>query len=432
MHLAQRAYVLLAFTAVLAIAGIWSPEPVIAGLWRWPALLLLAGVALEAAASARRSWHLDVAARPRAFLGSPLCVWLLLRNDSASALTIEYLVPLPSGFDGPRQARRLRAAAHTETREALTLLPMRLGPQRWPGARMRALGRFGLMWWSREQSIERSIVVAPDIAHPLNAAPHRLASGERPWRGGGAGSELRQLRTYLAGDPLSRIDWKATARARRLVSRELSEDQHLDVLVAIDAGRASRIRIGRIDRLGLYANVAARFAETATRNDDRVGLLVFCDRPLAVCAPQRGRPAVLRVRRTLEQLAPRHAESDPLDAAIRARGLLKHRSLIVLLTDLQDPAAAELLLRAARVLTPPHLVVVAGIESAELAAAAAAAGEEGSDPWVVLAAREQRARARRRCAWLARAGVPALLAPHEELGERVLAQYERLRRARRV
>ena len=432
MHLAQRAYVLLAFTAVLAIAAIWSPEPMIAGLWRWPAMLLLGGVALEAAASGRRSWHLDVAARPRAFLGSPLRVWLVLRNDSASALTIECLVLLPSGFDGPRQARRLRAVAHAETREVLTLLPMRLGAQRWPGARMRALGRFGLIWWSREQSLERSIVVAPDIASPLDAAPHRLASGARPWRGGGAGSELRQLRTYVAGDPLSRIDWKATARARHLISRELSEDQHLDVLVAIDAGRASRIRIGRIDRLGLYANVAARFAETATRNDDRVGLLVFCDRPLAVCAPQRGRPAVLGMRRTLEQLAPRHAESDPLDAAIKARRLLKHRSLIVLLTDLEDPAAADSLLRAARVLTPPHLVVVAGIESAELAAAAAAGGEEGSDPWVVLAAREQRDRARRRCALLARAGVPALLAPHEELGERVLAQYERLRRARRV
>jgi uncharacterized protein (DUF58 family) len=432
MHLAQRAYVVLALTAVLAIAGIWSPEPAVAGLWRWPAMLFLAGIAFESASSRRRSWRLHLAAGPRAFLGAPLSVSFVLRNESASALTLEYLVPLPPGLQGPRQARRLTAAARSETRDALTLTPVRLGVQLWPSARTRALGRFGLFWWSREQSIDGALVVAPEIARPPDSAPPRLPSGARPLRGGGAGSELHQLRTYVPGDPLSRIDWKATARARQLVSRELSEDQHLDVLIAIDAGRASRIRVGALDRLGVYANVAARFAESATRNDDRVGLLVFCDRPLAVCALQRGRPAVIRMRRALELLAPHYAESDLLDAAVRARALLKHRSLVVLLSDLEDPTAVDRLALAVRMLSPPHLVVVAGVESAELAEAAAAAGQEGTDPWVTLAARELRAGAKRRCALLTRLGAPALIAPHEELAQRVLAEYGRLRQARRV
>src|SRR5262245_63646195 len=83
----------------------------------------------------------------------------------------------------------------------------------------------------------------------------------RPRRTVGAGSELHQLRSYVPGDALARIDWKATARTRKLITREFSEDQHLDVLVAIDAGRLSRVRAGRLDRFGLYANIAARFAE---------------------------------------------------------------------------------------------------------------------------------------------------------------------------
>jgi uncharacterized protein (DUF58 family) len=432
MHLAQRAYVFITLIAVLVIAGIWSPEPSIAGLWRWPAMLFCAGVALESAASHRRRWRLEVAAGPRAFLGRPLSASLVLHNESTRPLTLEYLVPLPPGLEGPRQARRLTAAARSANRDALTLTPVRLGVQLWPVARTRALGRFGLIWWSHAQSIDRSLVVAPDVALAPDPARHRLPSGARPVRGGGAGSELHQLRSYVPGDPLSRIDWKATARVRHLVSRELSEDQHLDVLIAIDAGRASRIRAGALDRLGLYANVTARFAESATRNDDRVGLLVFCDRPLAVCALQRGRPGVMRIRRALEQLTPRYAESDPLDAALTARALLKHRSLVVLLTDLEDPTAAAALGDAVRMLSPPHLVVVAGVESAELAQAAGAAPPHGSDPWVVLAAREQRARSMRRCALLRRLGAPALIAPQEELAQRVLHEYDRLRRARRV
>jgi uncharacterized protein (DUF58 family) len=432
MHLAHRAYVLLVLTAILAIAGIWSSRPAMAGLWRWPAILLLGGVAFESASRRRRRWWLELQAAPRAFLGRPQPAALVLHNEAAGPLTIEYLPPLPPGLEGPREARRLTAAGRSLARDALELMPVRLGVQSWPVATARALGRLKLAWWSREQPIGGSLIIAPDLVRSPEALSRGLPAGAQPFRGAGAGSELHQLRSYVRGDPLSHIDWKATARSRRLVSRELSEDQHLDVLIAIDAGRSSRIRAGQLDRLGLYANIAARFAESAVRNDDRVGLIVFCDRPLALAAPARGRRAALAVRRALERLAPRRAESDPLDAAMRARALLKHRSLIVLLTDLEDPTAGDALARAVRLLSPPHLLVVAAVESAELAAAAAHETPAAADPWVTLAAREQRARAARRCALLRRLGAPALMAPHEELGQRVLAEYERLRRARRI
>jgi uncharacterized protein (DUF58 family) len=123
----------------------------------------------------------------------------------------------------------------------------------------------------------------------------------------------------VPGDPLGSIDWKATARSGRLVAREFSEDQHLDIVLAIDAGRLSRVRAGELDRLGVYANLAARFAEGAVPSDDRVGLVVYADRPLVVSAPGRGRAAVVRIRRGLEGLAPGLAESDPVAAAVRIR-----------------------------------------------------------------------------------------------------------------
>src|SRR5439155_1186300 len=112
--------------------------------------------------------------------------------------------------------------------------------------------------------------------------------GARPRRVGGAGAELHQLRAYAPGDPLARIDWKATARAGALITREFSEDQHLDILIGIDAGRFSRVRVGRLDRFGLYANLAARFAEVVTHHDDRIGLMVYADRVLASCPPPPG------------------------------------------------------------------------------------------------------------------------------------------------
>jgi uncharacterized protein (DUF58 family) len=236
----------------------------------------------------------------------------------------------------------------------------------------------------------------------------------------------------VQGDPLARIDWKATARSRKLVTREFSEDQHLDILVAIDAGRFSRVRAGRLDRLGLYANIAARFAEVATPNDDRVGLLVFADQPVAACTPTRGMTAITRIRRILEQLSVQAAESDPAGAAIRIRRMLKHRSLVVLLTDLDDPNVADQLARSVRLLSPPHLVVVAGVQSAEVSELAHREARDWGDPWISLAAQEHESRARSQQLLLKRLGAPVVAAREDLLEEAILTVYETLRRSRRV
>ena len=432
VHLARRSYLLLVLAAILAIAGLWSAEPAFAGLWRWPAALLCAGAALESFWVRRAALQIDVAITARAFLGRPQPAAFRFANAGARPLTVEYAPVAPPAFEGPRATRIVEVAPEGTVSDELMLVPVRLGRQSWPAVPARVLGRFGLIWWSRLEPVSRHVLIAPDTLRTARAQPHGAPAGVRPRRATGAGSELHQLRDYVRGDPLAQIDWKATARLGRLVSRELSEDQHLDVLVAIDAGRSSRVRAGRLDRLGLYANIAARFAQAATPSDDRVGLVVYSDRPLAVIAPQRGLAAVVEMRRALEQLAARPAESEPLAAAIRIRALLRRRGLVVLLTDLEDATAAESLSQAVRLLSPPHLVVVAGVHSAELGALARERASSWRDPWVALAASEREIRAVNLRALLRRLGAPVIAAREELLEAAVLAEYESLRRARRI
>ena len=431
MHLAGRAYVLVLLTAVLAIAGIWSSEPALSGLWRIPALLLLLGLAVEGFFLRSPPIAVRLEGAPRAFLGRPLPVTLVFANASARTLELEYAPATPAGLEALTALRRVRVGARGSAQDALTLLPVRLGPQQWPALPARVLGPLRLAWWSSALHPAQRTAVAPDALRAAVRA-RGLAGGTRPRRIAGAGAELHQLRGYLRGDPLSRIDWKATARAGTLITREFSEDQHLDVLVAIDAGRFSRVRAGALDRLGLYANLAARLAEIATHHDDRIGLLVYADRPLASCAPARGLPAVTRLRHTLEELSVRAAESDPTAAAVSIRALLKHRALVVLLTDLDDASVALQLARAVRLLAPPHLVVVAGVHSGEIGALAQRVARTWEDPWVALAAAEHEARAAAQRRLLQRLGAPVVATAAEHLEAAVFAEYEALRRSRRV
>jgi uncharacterized protein (DUF58 family) len=433
MHFSQRAYVLIMLTAVLAVAGIWSTDPGLVDLWRIPAAALLVGLAIEGLFIRRASVTAEIETAPRAFLGREQDAAYAFHNGSSRALSVEYAPVTPLGVEPlGNVTRKIVTPAGGVQRDPFTLLAVRMGPQTWPPVPARLLGPLGLAWWSRDFQPSLRMAVAPDTLIRARGRPRGNPAGARPRRVIGAGSELHQLRGYVRGDSLARIDWKATARSRRLVTREFSEDQHLDVLVAIDAGRLSRVRAGRLDRFGVYANVVARFAEIVVPNDDRIGMIVFADRPLVVCPPDRGLPAVTRIRRTLAQLSVQAAESDPLAAAVRIRGMLKHRGLIVLLTDLDDASVADQLVRAVKLLSPPHLVVVAGIHSPEISDLARREAHDWQDPWVSLAAQEHETRAESQRALLRRLGAPVIAATEELLERKVLAEYESLRRSRRI
>ena len=431
MHLARRSYLLVILTAVIAVAGIWSSDAQLSRLWRVPAAMLLLGLAAEGFLVRRLRPQVRLDTPSPAFLGRPQRALVVFINGAGRPLSLEYAPAAPLGFEAPRSVRRLDVAARSSLKDALPLLPVRLGPQKWPQLPARLRGPLGLGWWDAHLETGASPVVAPDTLRGASRV-HGLAAGARARRVVGAGQELYQLRAYARGDPLTRIDWKATARSGELISRDYSEDQHLDILVAIDAGRLSRVRAGALDRLGVYSNAAARFAEIVTHNDDRIGLVVYAENVRVSCAPTRGLPAVARLRRSLAQLSAQPAESDPVAAAVSIRNLLRQRALVVLLTDLDDANIAAALARAVRLLAPPHLVLIAGVHSGEIAALARRVSREWQDPWISLAAAEHEERAARQRALLERLGAPVVAAPAEQLEAALFERYEALRRSRRV
>src|SRR5262249_56790610 len=105
-------------------------------------------------------------------------------------------------------------------------------------------------------------------------------------------------------------------------------------------------------QLGPSAIRAARFAEYCVANDDQVGLIAFADRPIATLKPARGVAAVTRIREVLTGLAPSSVESDVLAAALHVRKLVRHRCLVVILTDLYERSATSAVAQSARLLLP--------------------------------------------------------------------------------
>jgi uncharacterized protein (DUF58 family) len=432
MHFSVRGYLFIVLTALLGIAGTWSDEPAFATAWLFPAFVLLGGLALESWYQRGTRLAVRLQFDSRLKLGKPVLGAYAFGHNRARELKVQYARALPAALRQSDEVREVEVPPDAGLRDPVTLLPLRLGAGRFTDVPARILGRFSLAWWSRSLSQDQAFTVAPDSL-PRGARPIAGESaGETPRRLPGAGVELLQLRDYSSGDALSRIDWKATARRGSLVSREYSEAQHLEILMVVDASRASRVRAGDLDRLGLYANVAARLAEHAVSVEDRVGLLVYAGRTLGACLPDRGVRAVTRLRRVLESLDSERGEPDPVAAAMQVRRMLRHRGLIVWLTDLAEPARNAQLMQALKALVPRHMPVVAAPHAAQIARLAQARPVEWRDPAIAIAARERRQRAQQQVAELRQQGVVVLDEPDDALDRAVFEAYLQLRRRRRV
>lgn len=430
MHLAPRGLQLLVLTALLVIAGQWGEDPALNGLWQLPLALLVFGLCFERFETRRLRLRAFIDGPQLLQLGQPQQLEFVFEQSGRRARGLQFAPAVPAGFALLGDPVTLELPADAPLRWPREVTALRLGSHDWPALPVRVAGRLRLAWWSRTLQPDARIAVAPDTQSVAVTQVRGTQAGANARLRPGRGAELLQLRDYQHGDPLSRIDWKSTARRGRLITREFSEDQHLDIVLAIDAGRLSRARAGELDRLGLYANVAARFAAHAVQRDDRVGLLVYAEQPLALCRPDRGLRAVAAIRRQLLQLRPQRGESAPLPAALRLRAMLHQRSLIIWLADLEDESTGAALRSAAVALMPPHLALLAGIRSDDIAALATRRASDWRDPWVALAAREEMRRTQLRLAQLRAIGAPLVYVPAAQLEQAVFDEYEALRQRR--
>ena len=430
MSLKRNAFLLILLTGLLAIVGEWST--VLARAWCMPAALLLLGIAYERVMVGRYTVRLQLLAPERWPLGRMIEMHYVLEQDARLEVPIELLLSAPDEFSAAPRVETLRLARAVPGSVVLASAARRLGQYSWPSPAVRIGGPLGLAWWPRRTQTPCIVRVVPDVIDRFEqAAGTHHAGGERA-RSAGAGAEILQLRDYRHGDPLRLIDWKASARRRRLISRDMSEDQHLEVIVAVDAGRASGLGAGEIDRLGLSVNIAARLAQRAVALDDAVGVLVFASQPLAALAPARGDAAVIRIRELLGACRVQPTESNPVLAAVKIRSMVHRRSLVVILTDLEDASAGEQLVEAVKLLAPKHFTFVAGFESARIERLSRAVVGEPLGAYRALAAVEYRNTLAASVRALRSLGAAALTARPEHLDRAVFESYARFRERRQV
>jgi uncharacterized protein (DUF58 family) len=111
----------------------------------------------------------------------------------------------------------------------------------------------------------------------------------------GLAGDLREIRDHAHGDPFKFIAWKATARRRRLMVRELESEIVVTHQLLVDVAGTMRGRAHGATKLDHAIELGSALARLALEGGDRVGLVTFASRLVGFIKPGEGRPHFLRI-----------------------------------------------------------------------------------------------------------------------------------------
>ena len=110
----------------------------------------------------------------------------------------------------------------------------------------------------------------------------------------GRGMDFDEVREYVPGDEVRAIDWNVTARAGRAFVKKFTEERELTILLVVDLSASGNFGSGPRSKRQMAAELASVLAFSATRNSDKVGLVLFTDQIEQYIPPKKGRQHVLR------------------------------------------------------------------------------------------------------------------------------------------
>lgn len=361
------------------------------------------------------------------------------RNRAARAARLRFREVRPDLIGGPQPPRTLRLAPHGTATETLAVVPVRRGKERSDAGAfvVDSIGPLGLgvrrAWIRLPWAVT---VYPPMISMRLRAtvaqALRRREMGLQAFRQLGEGRLFESLRDWVPGDDPRHVDWKATARRRKVITRNYEAERRQHVLLVLDTGRLLTADVGGVPRLDYAVHAALELAYAAAQHDDDVGVMAFADGVQHFVAPQRGRVGLKRVLDVLAVLEPSLVEPDYPGAFRYLAARNRKRALTVLFTDVIDRFASEAVVANVASLRPRHLPLAVTLRNPALDAVAQARPEVARDAYR-KAAGEELLRARDEAlAVMRRSGVLVIDVPPERAAAAVVSRYLELKRRGRL
>jgi len=292
-------------------------------------------------------------------------------NDDAGRRSISVLVSeaWPQELELHRDAQVVKFSG-AEFVHICEVRPLRHGVLEWTQIRLSQSSALGL--WDFVQSFElpARVEVLPrfelsDVA--LQQLRDLGSVGERRGKQRGEGSEFDSLREYRPGDEPSRIDWKATARSGKVVSRQFTVDRQHDVYLALDTGRLMAARFDGVAKGDRALSAMLTLAQQALLSGDRVGWMSFDAKLRQHIGPGKEMSQMAAILEAATRAQPELAETDFARSFMQVAQLQRKRSLFVVCTDFVDEASSADMVEVLTALKQRHAILFVAVSDPSLA-----------------------------------------------------------------
>ncbi len=156
----------------------------------------------------------------------------------------------------------------------------------------------------------------------------------------GFSAEFSEYRQYIAGEPVSHLDWRVYAKTDRHYLKVFTEETNLRATLLVDCS-ASMDFTGDESRptKKTYAGyLAAALSYLLLRQNDAVGLVTFDEAPLAMVPARSMRKQLFQILKVLDDL-PSGSGTRLGEVLHRVAERVQRRGLILLLSDMMDDPA---------------------------------------------------------------------------------------------
>ena len=236
---------------------------------------------------------------------------------------------------------------------------------------LRWRGPLGLAEHVIRHPVAKKIDVLPDVRGIHSAALQFFSrdaiGGVKVQQQKGDGAEFESLRDHAAGLDNRYIDWKRSAKHRKLLSKEFRIERNHQIILAFDTGHLMLEPIGGITRLDHVIKSGLLLAWISLRNSDHVGIFGFDARVRQYIPPFRGLAWFTQLQRGAARLAYRAEETNFTLGLAELNARLKRRALVVLFTEFIDTTTAELLLESMQRTANRHAVIFVTLRDPTLA-----------------------------------------------------------------
>ncbi|MGA2059080.1 MAG: DUF58 domain-containing protein [Thermoguttaceae bacterium] len=190
-----------------------------------------------------------------------------------------------------------------------------------------------------EQNISEILKKVQRIQIVANRTVNDLMAGQYKSVFRGRGMEFDEVREYQPGDDIRTIDWNVTARAGTPFIKRFCEERELTVLLLVDVSASGIFGSGEQSKMDLTVEVAAMLMFSALKNNDKVGLITFCDKVIDYFPPRKGKSNLLKLIRHLISAESAPRETNLAVALDYLNRVQKRRAVVFLMSDFLAPSA---------------------------------------------------------------------------------------------